>query len=249
MRIKFLLNGTEKVDNFKQYISTNYPKLLKESNPDLYLVAGGDGAMLHAIHETIDTDIPYLGKALGTLNFLMNNFENDSEVVDGLLSDKYKIFTFESNAIVAYMDGKKLGESVNEVILGESIMGYHSFLISTENGDFNNFEIQGSGICISTAIGSTAFNYNNGGRILPLDSNLLSITGIVCNKYLNDILPFQKITIQASGARIYLTNVKSELLEKGSTLTLQKGKRIQLAFLNREDFLKRRIELAHRYRR
>jgi NAD+ kinase len=249
MRIKFLLNGNKKVDEFKQFISDTYPKLLTEENPDLYLVAGGDGAMLHAIHENIDTGVPYFGKALGTLNFLMNKFDNDKEIIDGLLEDRIGIYTFKSNSIVAYLDGNKLGESVNEVILGEDIMGYHKFNISTENGDFKDFEIEGSGICISTAIGSTAFNYNNGGRILPLDSNLLSITGIVCNKYLNDILPFQEITLHSNGARIYLTNVKSEILKEGGVLKLKKGKSIKLAFLNKEDFLKRRIELAHRYRR
>ncbi len=109
--------------------------------------------------------------------------------------------------------------------------------------------MKGSGICISTAIGSTAFNFNNNGRILPLDSNLLSITGIVCNRFLNDIIPFQEIHIKSNGAKIYLTNVESKVLEEGDELILKKGSQIEIGFLNRKEFLERRIEIAHRYRK
>ena len=249
MRIKYIESKDKRVKDFNLLIKRNFSHFLDEENPDLILVAGGDGAMLHAIYDTIDLGVPYFGKALGTLNFLMNKFEDDISILQSLIDDKLKVFTIESNAIAAYVDNKKIGEAVNEVLVGDKIMTYHRFTISTEDGNFKNFEIFGSGICISTAIGSTAFNYNNGGRILPLDSNFLSVTGVVCNKFLNDIIPFEEIKIQSSGARIYLTNVRSTKLEEGSTLTLKKGKDIRFAFIDKANFLERRIELGHRYRK
>ncbi len=249
MRIKYLLNKDERVEEFNSLIQRNFPNLLTEENPDIYLVAGGDGAMLHFINETIDSHIPYLGKALGTFNFLMNKIDDNVKVIQDLIDDKYELEIFNSFAIEATLDGEKLGEAVNDIILGEKLTGYHTFNISTENGDFENFEIKGSGLCISTPIGSTAFNFNNNGRILPLDSCLLSMTGVVCNRYLNDIFPFQEIKIKSNGARIYLTNVESKELKEGSELILKKGSPISIAFLDKEDFLKRRRDIAHRFRK
>jgi len=249
MRIKYLLNKDKRISDFNSFIQHKFPTLLTEPNPELYLVAGGDGAMLGAIHDTIDSGIPYFGKAMGSFNFLLNSFDNDEEIIGNLLEDKIRIDTFKSNAIEARLNNIKLGEAANDVILGDKITGYHNFNISTENGDFKDFEMKGSGICISTAIGSTAFNFNNNGRILPLDSNLLSITGIVCNRFLNDIIPFQEIHIKSNGAKIYLTNVESKVLEEGDELILKKGSQIEIGFLNRKEFLERRIEIAHRYRK
>lgn len=249
MKIKYIISKDKRVKEFNKFIKDTFPFLITENNPELFLIAGGDGAMLHAIHDTIDRGIPYLGKAMGTFNFLMNRFEDDEKVIRDLIDGKQNIDYFKSNAIVAYLNGKKLGEAVNDVILGDRLTGYHSFNISTELGDLSNFDIHGSGICISTAIGSTAFNYNNNGRILPLDSDLLSITGVVCDRYLNDIVPFKDVTIKSNGARIYLTNVESKILKEGSELLLKKGSQIKIGFLNREEFLKRRIEIAHRYRK
>lgn len=250
MRIKYLENKVDpRVQNFNQLIQEKFPKLLREKNPELFLVAGGDGAMLHAIHQNINEGIPFLGKAMGTLNFLMNQFENDTETIQKLLNDQQEISCFSSNAIEVSMNGKKLGEAVNDVILGDKLTNYFSYTISTELGDFDNFEIKGSGICISTVIGSTAFNYNNNGQILPLNSGLLSITGVVSNRYLNDIIPIQEITIQGSGGNIYLSNINSAKFKKDDILTLRKGSEIQLAFLDKGEFLKRRIDIANRYRK
>ncbi len=249
MRIKYLVNKDPRVDDFNNLIKDNFPTFLDEKWPDIFLVAGGDGAMLHAIHDNIDSHIPYLGKALGTFNFLMNYIDDDMSFLNGLLNDEIHIDTFKTNTIRAYLNGKKIGEAVNDVIIGDSIYDYFSFKISTQNNDLENFEVKGCGICISTSIGSTAFNYNNGGRILPLDSDLLSITGIVCNRYLNDIVPFNKICIKSNGPKIYLTNDNPITLKKGDYLILKKGSEIKIGFLNKSDFLQRRIEISHRFRK
>ena len=250
MKIKYLCNNEDtRIKSFTEFISRNFPETLTEEHPDLFLVAGGDGAMLHAIQENISSNIPFLGKALGTFNFLMNNFANDLEVMNSLLNDTLPLEKFSSFTIEAALDGIKIGDAVNEVILGDNLTNYYIFNISTEDENLINFETKGSGICISTPVGSTAFNFNNGGRILPLDSCLLSITGIVCDRYLNDIIPCQEIKIKANNAKIFLSNVETGVLKEGSELTLKKGASVELAFLDKKEFLRRRISLSHRYRR
>lgn len=250
MRIKYLANTIDKrIDAFNKYISREYPQMLEENNPDVFLVAGGDGAMLHRIRENIDAAIPYFGKAMGTFNFLLNRFEDNKAILDGLINNSIKPYSFKASAIDVLFNGESIGQAINDVIIGDDIMGYHTFWLSTENGDFSNFEIKGSGLCISTTIGSTAFNYNNNGQILPLDSDLLSITGIVCNRYLNDIIPFQEITIRGTGGQVYLPNLTGYTLDESSTLTLKRGHDIGILFLDRSDFLKRRNDIANRYRK
>ena len=54
MRIKYILSKDPRVKEFNKIIKENFPQLLVEKKPQLYLVAGGDGAMLHAIHKTIN---------------------------------------------------------------------------------------------------------------------------------------------------------------------------------------------------
>lgn len=50
------------------------------------------------------------------------------------------------------------------------------------------FIYKGTGLCISTPFGSTAYNKNNGGVVLPLEDSKISVTGIVCEKPINKIL-------------------------------------------------------------
>jgi len=132
MRIKYILSKDPRVKEFNKIIKENFPQLLVEKKPQLYLVAGGDGAMLHAIHKTINKGIPYLGKAMGTFNFLMNSFDDDIQTINKILNDDIEIDTLSSHSIQVYLNRKKLGEAVNDVILGDKITNYFTFNISTE---------------------------------------------------------------------------------------------------------------------
>ncbi|MDD4382447.1 MAG: hypothetical protein PHE21_03875 [Candidatus Dojkabacteria bacterium] len=249
MKIKYEKNGDKRVGTFNKLIESKFPKFLDERNPDLYLVAGGDGAMLHVINKTIDSHIPYFGKALGSFNFLLNNFDNDEEILNKLIKDEIKLDILKPFTLSVYLNEKKIGEAVNDIVIGDNIMDYHTFNITTQGKELNNFEIKGGGICISTPIGSTAYNFNNNGRILPLESSLISITGIVCNRYLNDIFPVQEIKITGNGGDIYLSNVISGKLTVGKELIIKRGEGVEIGFLNKDEFLKRRTEILHRYRK
>jgi NAD kinase len=250
MRIKYLYNEKDlRVTTFTHFIQQNYPTFLTQQDPQLYLIAGGDGAMLHAINKTLKNGIPYIGKGMGTLNFLMNEFIDDKKIIDGLINDTIKYDVLNTYGINASLNGVEIGEAVNDIVIGEMITDYFKFNISTKQEDLTNFEVKGSGLCISTSIGSTALNFNNGGRIVPLDSKLLSITGIACNRYLNDILSIQDILITSNGPTIYLDNVKTVTMKEGDVLKLSKGSTFKLAFLNKKEFLKKRIEFSHRFRK
>ncbi len=248
MRIKYIKSFDKRVEVFNHFIETKFPQLLTEQEPELYLVAGGDGAMLHAMQDTLDEGMHYLGKAMGTVNFLMNDFDDDEKIINGLINDEIKPDFYYIHTIDVYLDGFKLGEAVNDVVIGDKINDFITFTIDSNEGNFKDFEVKGCGICISTAMGSTAYNFNNGGKILPLNSCLLSITGVVTNRYMNDIVNFDDITIKANKGRVLLSNVPKANLSEDMTLTLKKGTQINIGFLDKDQFLEKRIMYAHRYR-
>lgn len=258
MRIRYVPTNDERGSHINALVQDKFPQLLDESNPELLLICGGDGAILHAIQDYNHMQIPYFGYANGTLNFLMNRVEQLEKTLTDLISDKIKLDFLETNSIKVTIknteEEKFLGYAVNEVILGTSIMGYHHYIMSSEDNSFDNFEIKGSGISVCTDLGSTGYNFSLGGSVLPIGTNLWSVNGIVCNRFLEDIIKIQKLEIKLSEtsrpSEIFLDGVKKEiLLDKNSSVVLTNGEIIKIGFLDKEDFFKRRLEIISRYRK
>lgn len=262
MKIKYRISKDKRCKEINDFIQKEFPHLLKEKKPDLILVSGGDGAILHAIQEYNHHKVPFLGYGTGTLNFLMNdmNFDKLRKFLIKLEKNEITLKTIETTKIKVSLQRKsakkaiKIGQAVNEVVLGSKLMGYHSFSINSNDGSFNNFEIKGSGICLSTDLGSTGYNFNLGGAILPLGSDLWSLLGIVCNRYLEDILNTDKITIENTSKRpglsVFLDGIKQKnTINIGDKIIIQKGDTVKLAFYNQKKFFEKRIDISSRYRK
>lgn len=258
MKIKYLKSSDVRAEEINKIISTDFPKLLVEKKPDLILVAGGDGAILHAIQKWNHLQVPFLGYAAGTLNFLMNKIYDLPGYLKNILEDRVKIHSLETTSIKVELitngKSKKIGQAINEVVLGTGIMGYHHFELSAADFSFDKFEIKGSAISVATDLGSTGYNFNSGGPVIPIGCQLWSINGVVCNRFLNDIIHIQKLEIrnliERSSPEIFLDGINKKIkLHPDSVLVLSPGETIKIAFDNKENFLKKRIEIASRYRK
>ncbi len=262
MKIKYRISKDKRCKEINDLIQIEFPHILKEKKPDLILVSGGDGAILHAIQEYNHHKVPFLGYGTGTLNFLMNGMNLDQlkklllKLEKNEISLKYIETTKINVSLQKKSTGKiiKIGQAVNEVVLGSKLMGYHSFIINSNDGSFNNFEIKGSGICLSTDLGSTGYNFNLGGAVLPLGSDLWSLLGIVCNRYLEDILNTDKITIENTSKRpglsVFLDGIKQRnQISYGDNIIIKKGDVVKLAFYNQKKFFEKRIDISSRYRK
>jgi NAD kinase len=258
MRLKYIENNDPRIDHFNKFIRDNYPQLLSETDPDLILVAGGDGAMLRAIQTRQQSSAPFLGKGLGTLNFLMNEFDDDERVIQSLIDDELELDIISTSSLKVCIKQNEetvcISEAVNDVVIGNHLMGYHEFVIDAEDGSFQDFQIHGTGICVSTPLGSTAYNFNNNGKILPLDSKLWSMTGVVCNRYLNDVMVEQQMNIGLNATKgqvsIFIDGIPyRQRFDKGVDIILEPGEEYKLAFLQKKNFVRRRIEVAHRFRK
>ena len=79
----------ESIDN-KDYKYTNADCVPNDT--DCVIVLGGDGTLLQAARDLINTDIPLLGVNIGTLGFLTDtDMENVTETLSMVLEDKYEI--------------------------------------------------------------------------------------------------------------------------------------------------------------
>jgi NAD+ kinase len=258
MKIKYVENDDRRSKKFNDLIKKEYPQFIEETNLDLILVSGGDGSLLHAVQNYNHFQVPFLGRSAGTLNFLMNRFDDDVQILNDLSNNDLELDYIATRGIKVEFenqagDKQSLGMAVNDVVLGTSIMGYHGFNINTKDYSFRNFELKGTGICISTELGSTAYNFNLGGPVIPLGSNLWTVVGIATNRYLNDILKAQKMAIkpfQEGSFSIFIDGIKSKKkLVNGDRVILTRGNRVKIAFLNKSSFLKKRVELISRYRK
>jgi NAD kinase len=260
MRIKTLFNNKDKRQKiFRKFIEQTFPEMITEENPEMFFVVGGDGAMLHAHKEYGHTGLPFFGKGMGTANFIMNNFDNDFEIISGLLNGTIVpniVQTEKIGITLKKKDTKKkiYKESINDIVIGNGIMDYHSLIINSARGAFENFAYRGAGICISTALGSTAYNINNKGNVLPIDLDAWSFTSIVGDRDVHDVMKPQKITITVGSERqtpiLFIDGTATALpLSKGDKITLnKKTNKFKIAFIDPKVFFTKRMKLIQEKR-
>ncbi len=148
----------------------------KPEDSDTLVILGGDGAMLRALHTYKDIDIPLFGMNMGTLGFLLNEYD-----VKNLPARIEKANAFKIHPLVMEAkdkDGKTHQEmAYNEVSLLRAT--HNSAKIKIFVNDKERLErLVCDGILVSTPMGSTAYNSSAGGPIIPLDANVLPLTPI-----------------------------------------------------------------------
>ncbi len=143
---------------------------------DVIVVLGGDGAMLRALHEFTDCDLPIFGLNLGTLGFLLNEYKDRDLLERVSQAREYKIHPLRMEA--KDIHGKTYSKiAYNEVSLLRETHSSAKIMV------FVNDEIRlpllvCDGIMLSTAVGSTAYNSSANGPIIPLNANILPLTPI-----------------------------------------------------------------------
>jgi NAD+ kinase len=237
--------------DFVARLTERYASLIDDTRPDVVVVVGGDGAMLRALQRrTPEWAAPwkplrFLGIGRGTLNFLMN----PESVADQLADlDPAALPLHRIHPLWIEQDGRSLGASYNEVVLGGGLMDWHAFRLKSGDGAFDGYEVRGSGICISTPLGSTAFNANNRGAVLPLAFPVLSVTGVVANRDLNEIFSGCDLTVSFESRRglsMFMDGHSATALGKSGTVTVRRDDKrwMELVFVDDAEFARRRIEL------
>jgi NAD+ kinase len=146
---------------------------------DAAVVVGGDGHMLHVLHQMLDSDrvIPAYGLNLGTVGFLMNKPKSTRSLAERVARAKpLAVAPLAMTATTGTGEQKTLC-AINEVSLLRETRQTARLEVSV-NGKVRIAELYCDGILAATPAGSTAYNLSANGPILPLGSNMLALTPI-----------------------------------------------------------------------
>ena len=146
---------------------------------DAAVVLGGDGFMLHTLHQMLDARrvIPASGLNLGTVGFLMNRYRQDLKLAERIA--KARRVAVSPLRMTALTQGGESHEycAINEVSLLRETRQTAKIEVAV-NGKVRIAELACDGVLLATPAGSTAYNLSANGPILPLGSNMLALTPI-----------------------------------------------------------------------
>ena len=143
---------------------------------DALVVLGGDGFMLHTLHEQVHRGQPLFGMRLGDVGFLMNRF--DEAGLDERINQAREIVLNPLHMKATDRDGRvHEALAINEIsLLRQTSQAAHVRVVVNERERVA--KLVADGILVATAAGSTAYNLSAHGPILPLGTEALALTPI-----------------------------------------------------------------------
>lgn len=132
---------------------------------DLALAIGGDGTMMQTVTALVQRKIPTLGVNAGDVGFLTSAEADDwPDVVSRIVAGQYVLE--DRLGLQAQMDIQTIGPIANEVVVR-----HQSSVVTLQVGIAGQVfyqQLQGDGVLVATATGSTGYNTSaNGPIVLP----------------------------------------------------------------------------------
>jgi NAD+ kinase len=156
-------------------LSVAHPHVPPEE-ADVIVALGGDGFMLETLHACIDRPVPIYGMNLGTVGFLLNDYEADHLHENLEKAVAVPLHPLRMRAL--RRDGQEEhGLGINEVSLFRQTHQAAKLCIAID-GVVRLPELVCDGVLVATPAGSTAYNLSAHGPILPTVANLLALTPI-----------------------------------------------------------------------
>lgn len=148
-----------------------------DSNPELCIAVGGDGTFLYAVHQYLDIldQVSFVGVHTGTLGFFTDYcFDEVDECIDDILKNEFKIIESQLLEIDVDQNKHKL-YALNEMRVENSTKT--QIIDITINGEKLE-TYRGTGICVCTQIGSTAYNRSVQGAVIQEGLPVIQISEI-----------------------------------------------------------------------
>ena len=150
--------------------------LVEPDDCDVIVALGGDGLLLHTIHDHLQLARPIFGMNRGTVGFLMNQYRPDGLVERVAAASPITVQPLVMAA--RYADGSmSQALAFNEVAVTR-YSGHSANLRRSIDGVERMARFVGDGLIVATAAGSTAYNLSAHGPIIPLGANLLAVTPV-----------------------------------------------------------------------
>ncbi len=218
-------------------------------------VLGGDGTMLSAIRNYFHFKIPFFGFNFGHLGFLMN--KPTQEVLAEIINGNFQLIT--QRLLIGEMFDRRFDQK--EEKSNFFLLAFNDFYFERANSKTIRIRVSiddkiqfdpliGDGIIVCTPAGSTAYNASAGGKILPLETSALVLTGIcpaVHHHWRSSILPpettilLEAIDIKERPVRLIADGIQ---IKGGSKIQIRYSDvKVQLGFAQSQNFREKVLRL------
>ena len=143
---------------------------------NIIITLGGDGLMLQTLHRFMDKDVPIYGMNLGSIGFLMNEYNEENLLQRLEKAELTRIHPLHME-VVDIGGNTHNALAINEVSLLRQTHQTAKLRISID-GKTRMEELICDGVMVATPAGSTAYNLSAQGPILPINTPLLALTPI-----------------------------------------------------------------------
>jgi NAD+ kinase len=186
-RVKKYLEERGKICYLQEYGEDVLPSGNHYTDPSLIpeevecvIAIGGDGTLLHASRDILQTGLPILGINMGTLGYLAEiEVSNVTDALDRLVQDRYSI---EDRMMIRGTVYRAGGLQAEDIALNDIVITRRGRLRVV---DFNIYvddtflcSYRADGIIISTPTGSTGYTLSAGGPIVSPDASLILLTAL-----------------------------------------------------------------------
>lgn len=243
-----------KKDEYSLFIENKIKKELIEhgwietkENPELIICVGGDGTFLHAIHKYMDSleKCCFLAIHTGTLGFFTDYTADEIDLCIRDILTKEPNIKNKKMLEIDYMGQKYY--AINEMRI-ENVIRTQLLEVDIDGQYFETF--RGTGMCLSTQSGSTAYNRSLKGAVIEDGLELLQlqeITGIHHKKYSSLGVPYimkkeRKIEFKSNnfdGAIMCYDHKHMNLKESHSIKVCLSNKTFKIAEYRKIDYLDR----------
>ena len=211
------------------------------------VVIGGDGFLLHTVAER-GLDRTYVGLNAGRVGFLLNDVSDWGRTADALAEGTWTPWDFPVlEARCEDLEGRvHTARAVNDVYL-ERASGQTARLGVTVDGARVVETLVADGVVVSTALGSTAYNFSAGGPACHPTLRVLNVTPIC--PHLPRLPPFAlpetsriDLEVQAAERRPVRCVADGRQVARVRHLTIRVGEgTLTLAVLDGHDFTARMV--------
>ena len=174
-KLCFLSAETPEARNACERLKARYGHS-EAAEADVIIALGGDGFMLHTLHQTMNAHTPIYGMHRGTVGFLMNEYGEDDLILRLESAEITVIHPLRMEA-VDVLGETHFSRAINEVALLRQTHQAAKLSIAVD-GKTRLEELVCDGVLVATPAGSTAYNLSAHGPILPINAPLLALTPI-----------------------------------------------------------------------
>ena len=200
---------------------------------EVVVAIGGDGLMLHLLHEYESKQVALYGINCGTVGFLMNSFSEEN-FLDNLSQAKESTLYPLRMEVIDADNNRHSHVAINEIALLRQSSQAAKIKIEI-NGRERISSLAADGILVATPAGSTAYNLSAGGPIIPFGSEILALTPIspfrprnwsgallpANSKIKLEVLNFESRPVSATADSNEVKNVKEVVIFEDRSLSFK----------------------------